>query len=156
MKLTFATIVAACAFVVGCGGRIATDETPGIVADPTPQSSVVEEAPNPFRAGDDWIGTYTCPQGLTDLDLHVVSVDDDEVTATFDFRWNDTHGSFELSGRWQPVGARMRFVAGAWIDRPSAKWWTVDMDGTIDATSTVYTGAITHEGCGAFSLTHKM
>ena len=175
---------ATCALVAACGGEIAPDDAPPTVSVSTPRGETADPAPsdaspttdggpldapspddapapdapivdNPFHAGDDWVGTYTCPQGLTNLDLHIVGVDGDAVTATFDFDWTGTKGSFALSGTWQPVGARMRFDAGAWIDRPSSSWWTVNMDGTVDVASATYAGVIDTTGCGAFTVTRR-
>jgi hypothetical protein len=108
----------------------------------------------PFTQGDVWIGTYVCPQGLTDLALVVESTEGDSVKARFDFVLadDDTVGSFELTGEYDATTGHTTFQPGAWVSQPSDAWQTVGMDGFVDKTGQDFAGTITSPGCGAFSL----
>jgi hypothetical protein len=107
----------------------------------------------PFHPGEHWIGTYTCPQGLTKLDLAIVSTSGNDVTdAVFNFDWGSVTGSFHLSGTFDPPAHAATFQPGAWIVQPNTNWYTVGMTGTIDETTMTYAGDILGQGCGTFSL----
>jgi hypothetical protein len=110
--------------------------------------------PNPFRAGDRWVGTYTCPQGLTQLDLEIVSTAGNDVTdAVFDFDFTPAKitGSFHMSGIFAPATLAASFVPGAWVQRPVG-WNSVGMTGTVALATMTYSGEITAPGCGSFSV----
>ncbi|HVY47575.1 MAG TPA: hypothetical protein VHB21_16915, partial [Minicystis sp.] len=108
--------------------------------------------PNPFAAGQHWLGTYTCEQGLTELDLRIVAVQGDDIgDGVFAYTWGDVVGSYHVTGTFEPATASAKFVPGAWIDQP-AGWTSVGMLGTVDAAMTTYAGDITYAGCGTFSV----
>jgi hypothetical protein len=108
----------------------------------------------PFSPGDVWIGTYVCPQGLTDLALAVDSIDGNAIHARFDFDWVDGNasGSFALDGTFDPVTREATFTAGPWVSQPGSTWETVGLDGYVDLSGTRLAGNVTHAGCGAFSV----
>jgi hypothetical protein len=110
--------------------------------------------PVPFAAGDVWIGTYVCPQGLTDLAVTVDSVDGNTIHARFDFDWvkGGASGSFVLDGTYDPTTREATFTAGPWISQPSSSWSTVGLDGYVDLSGQELAGNVTHDGCGAFSV----
>jgi hypothetical protein len=142
----------------GCGGRIeaqATEETKD-AGEPSSEAEALPAArTNPLVAGSTWRGSYTCRQGPTELELRIVAVNGDLIDdALFDFDYaSRSVGSFHLSGRFEPESSRVILDAGAWVTRPGGGWNTVDMDGTVDASGTVYEGKIVSAGCGAFRLT---
>jgi hypothetical protein len=110
----------------------------------------------PFRPGEVWTGSYYCPQGTTELDLEIESVNGNEVTAVFSFRHPPTGvaGRFELQGPYQPSSRRLHLEAGEWISQPLG-YDTVDMEGFVDASNAVLTGRIVAPGCGPFALRRR-
>jgi hypothetical protein len=111
---------------------------------------------NPFSAGDAWMGTYVCSQGLTDLALVVESIDGNSVTARFDFDMfgSAIQGSYELTGTFDPTTREAQFTPGSWVSQPSlTSVAAVGMDGYVDLSGQTYAGNITGMDCGAFSVT---
>jgi hypothetical protein len=140
--------------IVGAG------TTPCLSADALPPQNPDAGAPaspppGPFSAGDAWMGTYVCPQGLTNLVLAIESVDGNAVRARFDFDWVEqaTQGSYELTGTFDPSTREATFTPGAWVSDPGSTWYPVGMDGFVDLSGQSYAGSITSTGCGAFSVT---
>ena len=109
---------------------------------------------NPFSPGEVWIGTYGCAQGVTDVALAVDTVDGNSMTGRFDFDWvsGSTTGSFALTGSFDPVTHKATFTPGPGESQPGPSWSTVGMDGFVDLSGLVYSGDITFQGCGAFSV----
>lgn len=140
--------------MAGCGGKVIEESaapTPKAVAEP-----VLEQESNPFHAGDEWRGTYTCAQGLTQLELEIVAAHGNVVDdAVFDFDWvdGDSKGSFHMNGTFDPATGKASLERGAWIDDPGPNWLTVSMDG--DAQPTTFTGDVIGPGCTTFSLTKE-
>ena len=146
----------------GCGGRIEAQATEDTKEASEPPSEPGTDAPpvartNPFVAGSTWRGSYTCPQGPTELELRVVAVQGDVIEdALFAFDYAQrTVGSFHLSGSFEPESSRAKLDAGAWVTRPGSGWYTVGMDGTVDASGMVYEGKIVAAGCSTFRLTRE-
>ena len=136
--------------VCACGGRLADDNASQ--NDATSDASPV----NPFVGGQHWKGTYYCAQGLTNLDLQIVSTHGDTIDdALFNFDWSGgISGSFHLSGTFDPTTLSATFAPGAWINHP-AHWYSVGMAGTVDVSTMSYTGNIAdpvHAACGTFSV----
>ncbi len=144
--------------VPACGGRVLeVDANDVTMVDDAGGSDVRPGAPiNPFSAGSVWIGEYTCPQGVTQVELKIVTVTGNQIEdALFDFDYaGQTSGSFHLSGRFEPDSHRAVLDRGAWVSRPRG-WNTVGMDGAVDVTGTTYAGTIVSSGCGAFRLTRS-
>ncbi len=173
-RMTLGLILLAAA---ACGGRLADDTA--ISAEPgdagqdadqdarmAPDHAVSDagtmegSAPppasgnDPFRPGQDWFGTYTCPQGLTQLDLRIVAMHDDVIDdAEFIFDWTggNESGSYSMTGAFDPATGIATFTPSAWISRPGPSWYMVGLSGT--ATTSTYGGDITSTTCGAFSVT---
>lgn len=115
----------------------------------------------------DWIGTYTCRQGLTGLTLSLAGHSDGRVDAVFSFYPVQSNplvprGSFTMRGkysRWDGPMHRSGSVGhllleareSGWINRP-ADWLTVDLDGIVDLDASTYTGDVPTPGCTTFSL----
>lgn len=138
----------------GCGARTSIPAPESFGADASRVCSL--DGASPFDPGDNWTGTYTCPQGVTNLDLVVVSTDGASIVALFDFTFEAITGSFYLDGTFDKSTGVATFQPGAWIDQPPG-WFTVGMTGTVDvcASPMTYTGAITATGCGSFALTRQ-
>ena len=109
----------------------------------------------PFTAGDAWLGTYVCSQGLTNLAVVIESIDGDSIDARFDFDWLEaaTQGSFELTGTFDPTTREAVFSPGSWVSQEISNQPPVGMDGYVDLSGQTYSGNITGSGCGAFSVT---
>jgi hypothetical protein len=152
------TIVGASATPCLSAAASAPPATDAGVPSPDPEGGT-EAGPaapaNPFSAGDAWMGTYVCPQGLTNLAVVVESVDGNTMNARFDFDWiaGSTQGSYELTGRFDPTTREATFTPGPWVSQPGSNWFTVGMDGYVDLGGVSYAGNITNPGCGAFSVT---
>ncbi len=142
------------------GGRPVPSTTSGGV-DPTGGGSSTDPHPPAgpaFAAGQHWIGSYTCPQGLTELDLQIVATSGDHIDdAIFAFDWvaGGMTGSFHMSGQYQSATRSLALEDGAWIDYPGYGWWSVSMNGALDPSLTTYSGAITTPNCGSFSVTRQ-
>ena len=158
-----------------CGARtsLETEEPSADAANAAPTDSTLVDfvdaptfvdggrpavAKNPFRPGDHWVGTYTCPQGLTQLDLQIGSTSANDITDAifgFDFAPGAVTGSFHLRGVFDPEALTAVFVAGSWIVRPHG-WLTVGMQGTVALSTMTYAGRITYPACRSFSVTRTL
>jgi hypothetical protein len=132
--------------------RAPNESDAGGAADAATEAGAPSADTIPFTQGDVWIGTYVCPQGLTDLALVVESAAGDSVKARFDFvsAKDDSAGSFELTGEYDATTGHTTFKPGAWVFQPAGSWQTVGMDGFVDKAGQEFAGTITSPGCGAF------
>jgi hypothetical protein len=107
----------------------------------------------PFTAGDAWIGTFTCQQGLTDLAIVVDAVSGNTIAARFDFEatGGGEGGSFVLTGTYDPDTREAAFTPGDWVSQPAASGMsTLSLDGFVDLSGRQLAGAVTQYGCGSF------
>ena len=123
---------------------------------PPPVTAQVVVAPPPavaLRSGDEWIGTYTCAQGQTDLALHVSRVWGENVEAVFDFSHapSGAAGAYEMRGTVGPEGD-VELLPGPWLRHPSG-YVSVGMRGTVRGDS--FTGRIENSTCGGFALRRR-
>lgn len=156
--------VAGVLLTAACGGRIlqgsdsitSEDDPAATTPDSRPDAGEKSQAAkftDPFAPGQDWTGTYTCEQGLTDLDLKIVAMHDDTIDdALFDFDWEGgpTTGSYHLSGSFDPSSGIATLTPGNWVDQPSG-WISVGMSGP--ASENGFSGNITNGACTTFSIT---
>lgn len=136
--------------LVGCGGRFADDDA-GSDPDASPPTA---PSVHPFRPGQDWVGTYTCAQGLTDLDLRIVATDGDTISDAlflFDWKTGGESGSYHMTGTFDPKSGNATFTPKAWIDQPDPSWHMVGMSGAVVGHR--YAGDITDSECGTFGVT---
>ncbi len=70
-----------------------------------------------FKKGQVWKGWYVCSQGKTALNLKINRVSGNNISAIFDFNYNNGKavGQFELSGRHDPRTQKMELYPGKWI-----------------------------------------
>ncbi|MEO7110918.1 MAG: hypothetical protein ABI183_10815 [Polyangiaceae bacterium] len=135
-----------------CGGRVLGESAPNdITPDPgeAPRASAFAD---PFHPGQSWIGTYTCAQGLTDLDFKIVAAHDDVIDdAIFVFDWKSggVIGSYHLSGTFDTSTGVATFTPGEWIDQPDG-WVSVGLHGP--ASDAGFSGDITNGSCTTFSV----
>ncbi len=123
---------------------------------PQPQPALVVAAPEPalpLRPGDEWVGTYTCAQGDTDLALHVGAARDGAVDVVFEFSHapSGASGAFRMRGSVGPNG-EIVLAPGPWIRRPPG-YVTVGMRGQVRGAT--FTGRIDGPGCTDFALQRR-
>ena len=151
--LTIALLFTAC----GGSSDVTVVEVPPPAAPlPTAQvttapAQTAAPAPTP-RANVEWVGTYVCAQGETDLVLGMQADESGSVNAIFRFSSPDgTTGSYHMHGTMRDDGV-VHLIAGSWIQRPP-NYVTVGMTGRIQGN--VFAGRIDNSSCGAFSLTKR-
>lgn len=138
------------------GGSSDGGEATGDAADDGETDGGSAAAPaNAFAAGDAWIGTFVCGQGLTHAALVVESIDGAAVKARFDFAGvGSAQGSYEIAGTYDPGTREATFTPGAWVSQPNdSDSAAVGLDGHVDLAGTSFAGTITASNCGAFSVT---
>jgi hypothetical protein len=153
-------LVLAILFAVACSpepsGTVVEIPPPAAPPLPTVTAQVVLPPPSPpvaLRSGDEWVGTYTCAQGETDLALHVSRVWGDNVEAVFDFSHGPSGaaGAYEMRGTVGP-GGEVTLEPGPWLRHPSG-YVSVGMHGT--ARGDAFSGRIENSSCGGFSLRRR-
>jgi len=109
---------------------------------------------SPWSAGDSWLGTFVCAEGLTQLALVIDSVSGSTIHARFDFdsAGGASLGSVELTGSFDSSTREATFTPGAWASQPTAGWSTVGLEGSVDLSGEEFSGTVTGTGCGAFSV----
>ena len=110
--------------------------------------------PAAMAAGQDWIGSYVCTQGRTNVVLHVSNVASDMVDAVFEFTapsCSSVTGSFRVRGKLQPSGD-LDLDPGDWVQRPRG-YAAVGMHGNV--ANNTYAGTIKGLGCTTFNLTRR-
>jgi hypothetical protein len=141
-----------------CGGKILGESAPNDIGPDPGEASQASTFADPFHPGQSWIGTYTCAQGLTDLDLKIVATHDDvidDAVFVFDWKGGNVIGSYHLSGTFDASTGVATFTPGEWIDQPGGagnvdSWFSVGMHGSASASG--FSGDITNGSCTTFSL----
>jgi len=147
-RLTFGAFLSL--FSLGCESGEAVVSAP---VAPAAQVSPSEVPGRPFHEGQTWIGQYDCAQGTTELRLRIRAVRGNAVDSIFEFRHvpSGAFGQFTLSGTINGAGGHVVLEPGEWLERPR-NYVMVGMDGTLSPSGDTFTGRITEEGCGGFSL----
>jgi len=149
------SLASAASALVGCGGPGAVvaapvGAEPGARFDPPPETKtgVEPRAATPFLPSQSWHGAYTCAQGVTELWLRIVRVQDADVDAVFEFTHAPTgvNGSYRMHGEWD--GKVVHFEAGDWMIRPDG-YVTVDLEGGFTDPRT-FRGRVHGPGCTTF------
>jgi hypothetical protein len=115
-----------------------------------------EAAPKPSSIVGEWRGKYACGQGVTALTLTVSELQGGKLKARFDFGPLPENpqvpvGAFEMSGQLDAKTRRVSFRAGKWIKAP-ANYFTVDLEGYVEASGNRITGVVPSAGCSVFDL----
>ncbi len=144
------SLVLAASLVVACGA------SPAVVVEVPPQQQdqqPQQQQPQPVAAADEWLGTYTCAQGETDLALHVRHTSPDGLEAVFEFSHgpSNANGSYRMRGTMAPNG-EITLVPGEWIDRPR-NYVSVGMHGVVRGAT--FTGQMDNPSCSVFSLRRR-
>lgn len=110
---------------------------------------------NPFAPGQRWEGTYLCPQGVTNLTLHITGVDLLGVVATFDFFHEESgsDGDYSMHGNFNPETDNIEFFPDSWNSQPTG-YMEVGMIGVVteEGGEITFDGDITNITCGFFSV----
>jgi hypothetical protein len=102
-----------------------------------------------------WVGSYTCPQGLTSLRLSIEARPDGDAVATFEFgphpdNRNLPRGEYRMTGtvRLLPRGhLRVKLVPDRWVTQPEG-WTMTGLSATSDLEQRTLEGKIDAEVCG--------
>lgn len=102
-----------------------------------------------------WVGSYTCSQGLTGLQLIIAASANDQLTATFNFyplpnNPSVPSGSFSMTGTFSPNSVVLN--QDQWINQPPG-YVMVNLVGVPPSASTpTFAGSVLGPGCTTFSL----
>lgn len=118
-----------------------------------------EAAPGPPSIVGEWRGRYECGQGVTALTLTVTEIRDGKVKARFDFGPLPENplvpvGAYLMEGRLDARTRRLTLRAGKWIKAPFG-YFTVDLDGHVDASGERIAGMVPAAGCTVFDVARR-
>jgi len=109
----------------------------------------------------EWVGTYTCGQGLTGLTLTIADASPTSARALFHFYADPSNprvpiGCFTMDGSYDPADGRLRLTGQDWLVRPSG-YQVVSFDGIVDAEGKHFEGIVAGKraplrGCTTFHL----
>lgn len=110
------------------------------------------------KIGGAWTGQYICQQGNTALDLQIVNVDQEHLTALFYFHpvsngaftiMSVPDGCFLMHGDYDPARNTVTLVPANWIVQPYG-FVSVSLQGQLN--NDTITGQIIGPGCSTFFL----
>lgn len=109
----------------------------------------------------EWVGTYTCAQGLTGLTLTIAEATPTRAQALFHFYADPRNpqvptGCFVMDGRYDPATGYLRLDGREWLVRPSG-YRVVSFEGDVDTEGRHFAGTVTGaraplRGCTTFQL----
>jgi outer membrane protein OmpA-like peptidoglycan-associated protein len=109
----------------------------------------------------EWVGTYTCAQGLTGLTLTIAEATPTRSQALFHFYADPRNprvptGCFVMDGSYDPATGRLRLDGRTWLVRPGG-YQVVAFEGDVDAEGRHFAGTVTGvraplRGCTTFQL----
>ena len=132
--------LAAAAALGGAGGRAGADGRKRIP---------------PFSA---WVGSYTCPQGVTALRLSIEARADGEAAATFEFGPHPDNpklprGEYRMTGTVRLLSRgqlHVKLVPDRWVTQPDG-WSMTGLTATSDREQQTLEGRIDAQACGELS-----
>ena len=126
---------------------------------PNAQTPLVEEVSAAKTKLDSssghYVGTYTCPQGETGLELDLRVEPDGDASARFIFYSIEAsdypfEGSFQMRGFVTDAGAvSLQADEADWIKQPEG-FVTIDLEGSIDFDTQTIEGVIPQPECSTF------
>ncbi|MEP7210973.1 MAG: hypothetical protein ABI740_09070 [Alphaproteobacteria bacterium] len=113
-------------------------------------------SPKPASLAGEWRGKYECGQGVTALTLTVSEIPGGKLKARFAFGPLPENprvptGAFDMEGRLDAKTRRVTFRSGKWIKAPLG-YFTVDLEGYVEASGNRITGVVPSAGCSVFDL----
>jgi hypothetical protein len=165
VKLVVLSLAIQAAILCGCAGPRAS-EALGVVDIPAPSAGAGEaraSSPAPRRshatpltssdifAGQIWTGTYFCAQGVTNMELRIITIDDERVTATFAFLHAATaaSGSVAMKGTYDPDTHVLHLDPDRWIIQPP-NYVMVGLEGKV--ADGAIKGRMLHPSCTEFEV----
>lgn len=115
--------------------------------------------PQGYSVSQEYTGTYTCPQGPTDIDLKVLSNPSNPALqyAIFSFGPpgtdlnNNPQGSYLMDGTFDLNSGNLELQPVSWIEEPPS-FIMVGMSGNSDDGGATFSGTINSPGCGNFEI----
>lgn len=107
-----------------------------------------------------WVGTYTCAQGLTGLTLTLTEATPTRAQALFHFYADPRNprvptGCFTMTGRYDAATGQLALRGGQWLLRPSG-YRVVSFNGLVDARGQAFEGKVAGPaGCTTFALSRQ-
>jgi outer membrane protein OmpA-like peptidoglycan-associated protein len=123
-----------------------------------PGAAMAQPAPADTRTVlGEWVGTYTCAQGLTGLTLTLSEATPGSAQALFHFYADPRNprvptGCFSMDGGYDPASGQLTLRGGHWLLRP-AGYSVVAFEGRVDAEGRHFEGVVRGpSGCTTFAL----
>jgi outer membrane protein OmpA-like peptidoglycan-associated protein len=123
-----------------------------------PGPAMAQPAPADTRTVlGEWVGTYTCAQGLTGLTLTLSEATPGSAQALFHFYADPRNprvpaGCFSMDGGYDPASGELTLRGGRWLLRP-AGYSVVAFEGRVDAEGRHFEGVVRGpSGCTTFAL----
>lgn len=106
-----------------------------------------------------WAGTYSCAQGLTNLNLWITQTGSSEISAVFKFSAHPSNpsvpsGSYKMIGAYDSATSKITLRATDWIYQPPG-YVTVDLVGNVSQRNTRISGEVVNSSCTTFTLEKK-
>ncbi|HWO20787.1 MAG TPA: hypothetical protein VNO30_18600 [Kofleriaceae bacterium] len=106
-----------------------------------------------------WVGSYTCPQGLTSLRLSIEAKRSGEAVATFEFGPHPDNpklprGEYRMTGAVRLLSRgqlHVKLVPERWITQPDG-WSMTGLTATSDLEQQTLEGRIDAPACGELSV----
>jgi hypothetical protein len=108
----------------------------------------------------EYVGTYTCVQGLVALQLHVLDSGPGLQRVVFEFgplpeNPNIPAGQFLMSGHVDPTTGILNLVPNRWLEQPRG-YGMVGLSGNSSDHGTTFAGPVTGaRGCSTFRVTRR-
>ncbi|GAA0551675.1 hypothetical protein GCM10009546_12130 [Actinomadura livida] len=157
-----AAIAAMALFGSGCAiPNFTTESRPTRELPPPPELSTPDLSTPELRQSTltgSWRGTYTCPQGLMQLNLTLVQRSSGTVSGIFRFapapgNSDGLSGSFTLRGH--VTGSSLALHGDSWLSRPGA-YEMVSLSARLSsADPDQIHGTIQSPGCGTFTVQRR-
>jgi len=107
-----------------------------------------------FKEGEKYKGYYHCSQGITDIEIDIKSVKEENISGTINFKKDEVEGSYFFSSMKTDQENVIKLVSGDWIMQPE-NYIRVDLMGTKDPDTNQFYGIFLNEECGAFITSEK-
>lgn len=106
-----------------------------------------------------WVGSYTCPQGMTALRLSIEARPSGEAVATFEFGPHPDNpkvprGEYRMTGTVRLLSRgqlRVKLVPDQWVTQPEG-WSMTGLSATSDLEQQTLEGRIDEPACGELSV----
>ncbi|PSB16410.1 hypothetical protein C7B65_21585 [Phormidesmis priestleyi ULC007] len=125
----------------------------------SPKSVTPTPTPKESSISGQWVGTYTCSQGITGVTVAIDQVGN-KVIADFSLypvpeNPNVPRGMARYEGDFNSTSLRMRFPRGTWINKPASSWTAFPFQGQFDEALKTFSGEIDGHRCTTVNLKRK-